>query len=214
MGDRATSGVRRARIAATLAVTVLLGVTIAACGSGSKNSAATTTAAPTTTSTAAPTTTTTQPPTPPTPITITTPADGTSPNGSGCSPSGSTLPDGTWFGYLKSFDTAAQTFGLDLACFYVGPAANAKAAELGKETPVPNDYLITNQSETVFTVPAWPNVQIVPLDHVGGGFSGGLAPASTGLANAQKILDTPAPPIVWVQVTSGKALVIQAQFTP
>lgn len=191
----------------------------AACGKGSSSSSSTTTSQATSTSTAAPSTTTTQPAIPTTPITISTPADGTSPNGSGCSPSGSTLPDGTWFGYLKTVSPdgppVAQTIGLDLACFYVGPAANAKAAELGQETPVPNDYLITNQSATEFTVPAWPDVQVVRLEQVGQyGLTGGLAPATTGLAGATPILIGFASPIVWVQVVGGKALVIQAQFTP
>jgi hypothetical protein len=205
----------RTRVGLVLVLGALtIGTVACSKGSGS-SSTSTTTPVATTASTTAASTTTTQPATPVTPIKIATPTDGTSPNGSGCSPSGTTLPDGTWFGYLTSVDAAAQTFGLDLACFWVGPAANAKAAELGKETPVPNDYIITNVSPTIFTVPAWPNVQVVRLEQIGEfGFTGGLAPATTGLVGATPILTTPANPIVWVQMVGGKALVIQAQFTP
>ena len=210
---------RPRRRAATVAIALVASIAIAACsGGGDKASsdAAASKAADgkrSSTTTAAPTTTTTQPPTPTTPIAIT--HSSTGPDGSGCSPTGDTLGDGLWFGTLVSVDTPGNSIGLDLECFYSGAAANAAAAAQGTRTPVPNGVLITNQSTKVFTIPAWNNVQVLPLQMVGsGGFTGGNQPASTGVSAANTILTMPAPKLVWVQIVGGKALVIQAQFTP
>lgn len=211
---------RRARILASSTLLVLaLGAAACGGGSGSSSSSSSTTAVTSTsrsstTTTAAPTTTT-QPPTPTTPITIAHGQNATEPDGSGCSPTGDTLPDGVWFGTLVSVDVPGNSIGLDLECFYTGPAADAKAASQGQMTPVPNGYLITNQSTKVFTVPTWSNVQVLPLQMIGaGGFTGANQAASTGVSNANTILTMPAPKIVWVKVVGGKAIVIQSQFTP
>ena len=188
--------------------------------------ATTTTGAPTrttmpTTSTtggAAPATTRPAPAShPATPITIATSTDGVSPDGSGCSPaSGTTLPDGTWFGILTAVDPAAGTIGLDLACWYTGAAADAAATadHPGTVTPVPNDYYIRNQVPTVYTIPAAPTMAVVPLDITSGGPTGGLAPAQTGVAAAAGIASSATPRRVWVVVQDGWATVVQAQFTP
>ena len=204
-------------IAGAVMVAVLTPLAAAACGGSSSDGSASssTSLTPTTTTAVPPTTNAAPPPIPTTPITITSPADGVSPRGSGCSPSEDTLPDGTWFGELKSVDTAASTISLDLECMYVGPAADAKAASMGDPTPVPNDYLITNDSTKLFVIPVWPDVQVLPLEMVApGGFTGANEPASTGLANATTILTMAAPKLVWVQITNGRAIVIQSQFTP
>ncbi len=47
-----------------------------------------------------------------------------------------------------------------------------------------------------------------------GGFSGGPAAATTGVASAQAILNSQTPRYVWVEITDGLVTVIQAQFTP
>ena len=152
---------------------------------------------------------------PSTPIAITTLADGTSPDGSGCSPGATTLPDGIWFGVLKTVDTKAGTVGIDLACWFAGDAANAAAVtdDPGAEVPVPNDYYVRNQVPTVYTTHATPDVAVVPLEASAGGPSGLNGPTQTGVAAATGILNSPSQ-LVWLKVTDGWVTVVQAQFTP
>jgi hypothetical protein len=224
---RSRAAVRVASLALGLALVVVAG----ACSSSKKaesgatsvapatSVATATTAAPATTDTSSkPTTSTTKPaPKPPTtPITIKTSTDGTSPDGSGCSPSSATLPDGTWFGVLKSVDPQAGTIGIDLACWFTGAAANAAATadDPAAEVPVPNDYYIRNQVPTVYTTHAVPDLAVVPLEETPGGPTGGNGPTQTGVAAASTILNSQTPKLVWVQVTDGWVTVVQAQFTP
>jgi hypothetical protein len=191
-------------------VAAVVGLTLAAgaCSSSSKSAHApgsdtSTTAAPTTSA---------QPIPPSTPISIPTSADGTSPDGSGCTPpEGNTLPDGIWFGVLKSVTPATNAIGLDLACWYSGAAAQAAS---GSSAPVDNDYYVRNQNPKIYTLPTVTQVAVVPLATANGGFSGGSAPATTGVASAQAILNTQTPHYVWVEITQGLVTVIQAQFTP
>lgn len=70
-------------------------------------------------------------------------------SGSGCAPGGDELPDGWWYGRLSG--APGGTLELDLACFYVGPAAEAEAASRGDE--VENDYYVVNDNPAVRTVP-------------------------------------------------------------
>ncbi len=70
-------------------------------------------------------------------------------SGSGCAPGGDELPDGWWYGRLSG--APGDTLELDLACFYVGPAAEAEAASRGDE--VNNDYYVVNDNPAVRTVP-------------------------------------------------------------
>lgn len=75
-------------------------------------------------------------------------SDGAS--GSGCEPGGDELPDGIWFGYILSENESDATIDFDLACFYFGDIARAKAAEEGEEAY--NDYWIVNQSDKIRTL--------------------------------------------------------------
>ena len=68
-------------------------------------------------------------------------------------PAPDTLPDGEYFGFVKSMNTSSQTLSFDLACFYTGEAANEQAAARGDEVPVPNDVYIVNDNTKVRTVP-------------------------------------------------------------
>ena len=73
-------------------------------------------------------------------------------NGSGCAPGIDGLPDGAWFGVMRSVD--ADSIGFDLACWFGGEAANEAAAEDGEtEIPLPNDYYIRNDSDALRDVP-------------------------------------------------------------
>jgi len=204
---------RRPLVVISLFVALLL----AACGGGGSNNASTGTTVASSTTTLPPTTATTQvpPPTVPTaPITIPTHSNGVSANGSGCAPpAGPKLPDGIWFGDLKSVDTSAQTIGLDLNCFYVGDAAN-KAAQQdgGTEIPVPNDYYIRNKVHTIYTLALVSNVAVFKLSAQGGGplvaSGNGAAAAASMLAEFNNFW------IGWVQIVSGQVVTIQQQFVP
>lgn len=178
--------------------------------------ASTSSAPATTATTKAPTTTATKPPPSPpaTPITIPSPKDGHSPEGSGCTPpAGDTLPDGIWFGMLKSVDPASGRIGLDLACFFVGDAANAAAAaDGGSEVPVPNDYYIRNNNPKVYELATASDVAVLEIPNMG---SGPGYTTSSGLAAAQATLTRFGDHwIGWVQITDGWVVVMQQQFVP
>lgn len=83
-------------------------------------------------------------------------------SGSGCTPGGGELPDGWWYGLISTAPTT--TLGLDLACFYVGPAAQAEAASRGDE--VNNDYYVVNDNPAVrtLTVASGASAECVDLD--------------------------------------------------
>ncbi len=218
---RSTTLPHRAAVLLGLALIVL----VSACSSSkhqdaSSTSSSTALPAPAITTTASvsssSTVTTKAAPKPPsTPIAITTLADGTSPDGSGCSPGAVTLPDGTWFGVIKTVDAKAGTVGIDLACWFAGDAANAAAIadDPGAEVLVPNDYYVRNQVPTVHTTHATSDVAVVPLEESAGGPSGLNGPTQSGLAAATGILKS-ASQLVWLKVTDGWVTVVQAQFTP
>lgn len=70
-------------------------------------------------------------------------------SGSGCTPGPGSLPDGWWYGTLDGAVTDELT--VDLACYYVGAAAEAEAASRGDE--VVNDYYIVNENPALRTMP-------------------------------------------------------------
>ncbi|HLS44503.1 MAG TPA: hypothetical protein VK045_03620 [Ornithinicoccus sp.] len=155
---------RTTKIAPIACLVLVLG----ACGS--QDPADTTTpAAPTTTSadatSAAPTTTdsatsstTSEDPTTTDDSTTSDPAttgDDDGAEGSGCTPGegprGYALPDGEWFGLVKSTSDSEVEF--DLACWFTGDAAAAAAAEDGEESPPPNDYYVRNRNDRTRDLP-------------------------------------------------------------
>ncbi len=190
-------------------MTLTLTLVGAACSSSSKSAST-----PDTTASGSATPTTAAQPTPPSvPISIPASTDSTSPDGSGCTPpAGDKLPDGIWFGVLKSVDASTGTIGLDLACWFSGTAAQAAS---GSSTPVDNDYYVRNENPKIYALPTATKVAVVPLaTDSSGGFSGGPGAATTGVASAQTILNSQTPRYVWVEITDGLVTVIQAQFTP
>lgn len=70
-------------------------------------------------------------------------------------PSGDSLADGDYFGYLHAVDPAAGTVEFDVAIMYVGQAAIdwLTANDPGAENPPPNDYIIVNESDRTRTLP-------------------------------------------------------------
>jgi hypothetical protein len=85
------------------------------------------------------------------------------------------LEDGRHFGYIESIDleTLPGSVVFDLAYFLTGEEANQAAAEDGYETPVPNDYYISNDNPRLRTLVVSPDVAIRLVDwgHSTGPFS-------------------------------------------
>jgi hypothetical protein len=70
-------------------------------------------------------------------------------SGSGCTPRDSAdLPDGWWYGTIAGPPSATVDF--DLACYYVGAAAEQTAASRGDE--VNNDYYVVNDNPALRTI--------------------------------------------------------------
>jgi hypothetical protein len=84
----------------------------------------------------------------------------------GCTggPAPDTLPDGEYFGFIKSMNTDSQTVAFDLACFYSGDEANEQAAARGDEVPVPNDVYIVNDNTKVRTLTFDPAAELRLID--------------------------------------------------
>jgi hypothetical protein len=70
-------------------------------------------------------------------------------SGSGCTPGGDELPDGWWYGRVDG--AVGSELSFDLACYYIGAAAESEAASRGDE--VDNDYYVVNDNATVRVVP-------------------------------------------------------------
>jgi hypothetical protein len=202
LGTCATDA-RRAAAGLVLAAAVAI---LAGCSPSSGPSAqATTTTAPTTSTVpAAPTTT--YPVPPPVPISIPRSTDTSSPDGSGCEPpAGTGLPDGLWYGELTSADAATNTIGLDLACWFSGAAAqNATGSSV-----VPNGSYVRNVNPTVYQLRTVPDVAVLSLANGSAQYN----PATKGVASAEAIVTAPQHG-VWVQITHGFVVVIQAQYLP
>ncbi len=71
-------------------------------------------------------------------------------SGSGCAPGAGALPDGWWYGSVDG-PAADKQLSFDLACYYIGAAAEAEAASRGDE--VSNDYYIVDETTQVRVVP-------------------------------------------------------------
>lgn len=61
---------------------------------------------------------------------------------------GDQLPDGIWFGFIKSAN--ASTVSIDVACFWTGQLASDRASANGDEA---FDFYIENQNAKVRSVP-------------------------------------------------------------
>jgi hypothetical protein len=120
-------------------------------------------------------------------------------SGSGCAPGEGDLPDGWWYGRISAAPTT--TLGLDLACFYVGAAAEAEAASRGDE--VNNDYYVVNDNPTVRSLPVAAGAVAECVD---------LEPTLTMVACGPA--EVAADWTVWVRVVDGEVDRILEQYLP
>ena len=128
--------------------------------------------------------------------------------GSGCTPGPGPLPDGTWFGYIRT--TAPDSVGFDLACWFSGIGAIEAAAEDGEESPPPNDYYIRNLSSTTRTIGVLTDVTVQRLSE---NDITKLVP--TEFAQWAITRDLPGwIPAVWIEIADGSVASITEQYQP
>lgn len=146
---------------------------------------------------------------------VPTSTDDASPAGDGCSPDGDgLLPDGTWFGLLTSAGPDTATFGLDLACFFTGGAADAAALadDPAAEVPVPNGVYIRNESDEGYALVDSGSATIYLLDPAGGAeLSAPVVGFEAAAADLDGLLQ---PAYVWVVISGGEVMLLQQQYLP
>lgn len=120
------------------------------------------------------------------------------PSGSGCSPGGSELPDGWWFGERAT--PIGDDVGFDLACYYIDAAADAEAAARGDEAI--GGFYIVNDNPTIRTVPVSPTAttQCLTIDGVLEGCD--MARVNDGFRS------------IWIQVADGAVVRVIEQLLP
>jgi hypothetical protein len=121
------------------------------------------------------------------------------PSGSGCAPGPASLPDGWWYGNLHGSVGHEVTF--DLACYYIGAAAEKEAADRGQQ--VDDDFYIVNDQSTLRTLalkPAATAACVTP----GGGLTS--APCSPNDVKGQWA--------VWLRVQNHAVDRIVEQYSP
>ena len=120
------------------------------------------------------------------------------PSGSGCSPGGSELPDGWWFGERAT--PIGDDVGFDLACYYIDAAADAEAAARSDEAI--GGFYIVNDNPTIRTVPVSPTAtaQCLTIDGVLEGCD--MARVNDGFRS------------IWIQVTDGVVVRVIEQLLP
>lgn len=130
------------------------------------------------------------------------------PQGSGCTPDSETsLPDGSWFGYVDSVSESEMSF--DLACWFTGEAAAAAAVEDGAATPL-TDYYVRNNNE--LTRP----LEIAPEASITFYRSGDPQSEEQGdVAAWREVLDSRGTLFgVWVTITDGAISDVKEVWVP
>jgi hypothetical protein len=125
--------------------------------------------------------------------------------GSGCAPGAGKLPDGVWFGFVKTWSTTQVAF--DLACWYSGAAGEAQAAAHGQEFT--NDYFVTNDSTTVRLVTVAGDIPAKKA-----AWDDGVFTLSQVIADPGGTLPTSAPYPAWLFVNGGVVTELEVQYVP
>ena len=121
------------------------------------------------------------------------------PSGSGCEPGDGDLPDGWWYGDL--IIPPGEGLSFDLACYYVGAAAEAEAASRGDE--VNNDYYVVNDNPTERSIT----------------IAAGATASCVDLGAQALMVDCTPPDVagdwnVWIRVVGGQVTRMVEQYAP
>ena len=121
------------------------------------------------------------------------------PSGDGCTPGDGTLPAGWWYGTLEGPIDAELT--IDLACYYVGAAAEAEASGRGDE--VNNDVYVVNDNpqQRSLAVADSATATCVELD-------------ATPMEVNCDLDDIDGPWAVWIRVQDGSVDRVVEQYAP
>lgn len=189
----------------SITLMVVFAVLLTACGTSTSSTSSTTTQATTTTAVQATG-----------PFTVATyglfPPVFTGSNeaqGSGCAPGTDTLPDGIWFGYVRSVKDTSLSF--DLACFWVGQAA----ADHSGDEEVADAYYIGNDNPQLRTVPRDPSGTAYWIEA-----NAGLAPQPVPMADWPVVGGNQYVPCpgqycgVWLYINGGVATELVEQYVP
>jgi hypothetical protein len=133
-------------------------------------------------------------------------------HGSGCvTPGGSTtMPDGIWFGFVTAFTPGTVTF--DLACFWTGAVAEAKALEDGAEA---FDFYIRNMNPATYPVPLSGSTRVWYIDASSGDVSMPTEIPVTSWPHPDSVLNCPAQYCsVWLYINGGVATALVEQYLP
>lgn len=210
---------------------LLLAIALTGCFGGGTSEPSSTTSS-STTSTTAPTTTTTTTTLPPTTTTVPPTTSTTKPpvvysvanhrsfpdplsgsqgaHGSGCVVGGDNLPDGIWFGFIRSAD--ASKLSIDVACFWTGQLASVRAAANGDEAV---DFYVENQNPKVRSVPRSSTGTAYWLDKIGAPETQATPMANWPNTSAAAFQECPGEYCaVWLFVNGGSVTELVEQYLP
>lgn len=125
-----------------------------------------------------------------------------------CRMDGARVPDGKWYGAIRSADP--QQISFDVMCWFDNEEANRAAAEDGEtEIPVPNDYYVRNRSTRERKVQVDAAAQVEWLAH---------PPDHETIAYARWLAERNKPeaakPGVTITVEAGRVTRIRERYTP
>lgn len=130
---------------------------------------------------------------------------GTEPvRGTGCGSEGqlgAVVPDGLWSGYVRDFDPATNTYGIDVACVYYGESAQAMLAG-GTATIVDDDpnFLVVNNSTRVRRMPSTATIEVLgELGNDGRCYEGAHLPGGPTVDGVAYNSNT----LAWVRIDGG-----------
>jgi hypothetical protein len=134
------------------------------------------------------------------------------PQGSGCAPGPSSLPDGIWLGNVVSWSTSQIAF--DMVCWWTGTGAAATAAARGDE--VNNDYYLTNDSTTVRVVSVAPDAFALKADvlNISDTSSWVIHTVADVIADPGGSEPVAPHPLVWLAVNGGVVTSFAVQYVP
>jgi hypothetical protein len=124
--------------------------------------------------------------------------------GSGCTPGAGKLPDGVWFGFVKTWSKSQVAF--DMACWWTGKEAEAQAAAKGIEA---HDYFITNDNATTRLVTVAGDIPAKKA-----AWDDGVFTLSQVIADPGGTLPTSAPYPAWIYVNGGVVTELAVQYVP